>query len=253
MTPQQYQRHFPPAAKRTRGSRACDHCRKKRTKCSGGQPGNEARPCHACVSLKVACEFSSPSKRRGPQRRPNTPTDISPAPTSASPSSSSASPPAFSYLSPLPQQQQRHNLLQAPSPPAPATAPIVASQPPQMFRSAVVDQLLDQLIASSAASTSSLDARRLSLPTLAPLLTTTPESMFQQHQRGATTSPTPAGAWVAAQGFAASPSSSCAPTFAAGTLSHEDGMAAMGVLMGVGATTAVTAASFGSMKSDNVG
>ncbi|KAJ3028628.1 hypothetical protein HDV00_010115, partial [Rhizophlyctis rosea] len=46
--------------KRTRTSRACDSCRKKRTKCTGEQP------CSTCVSFDTQCIYTPRVKKRGP-------------------------------------------------------------------------------------------------------------------------------------------------------------------------------------------
>ncbi|KAJ3153440.1 hypothetical protein HK101_001726, partial [Irineochytrium annulatum] len=47
--------------RRTRGARACDQCRKRRTKCIGGHP------CSACTTAGDSCSFSDgPVKKRGP-------------------------------------------------------------------------------------------------------------------------------------------------------------------------------------------
>ncbi|KAI9203699.1 fungal-specific transcription factor domain-containing protein [Polychytrium aggregatum] len=49
--------------KRTRSTKACDMCRKKRTKCSGVQP------CEGCLSFGFACTYNTPQKKRGPPKR----------------------------------------------------------------------------------------------------------------------------------------------------------------------------------------
>ncbi|KAL8755358.1 MAG: hypothetical protein Q9199_003708 [Rusavskia elegans] len=43
--------------------KACDACSKRKVKC------DEHQPCKACVSLKIPCMFTRPSKRRGPRNR----------------------------------------------------------------------------------------------------------------------------------------------------------------------------------------
>ncbi|KAJ3148189.1 hypothetical protein HDU86_007537 [Geranomyces michiganensis] len=49
--------------KRTRASKACDVCRKKRTKCSGGLP------CAGCAAFQFVCSYTETTKRRGPVRK----------------------------------------------------------------------------------------------------------------------------------------------------------------------------------------
>ncbi|TPX71219.1 hypothetical protein SpCBS45565_g01252 [Spizellomyces sp. 'palustris'] len=49
--------------KRTRSTRACDTCRRKRTKCSGGQP------CEGCIAFGLVCAYTAPQKKRGPPKR----------------------------------------------------------------------------------------------------------------------------------------------------------------------------------------
>ncbi|KAI9014911.1 fungal-specific transcription factor domain-containing protein [Gaertneriomyces semiglobifer] len=57
--------HYPgqPPFKRTRSTRACDTCRRKRTKCTGNQP------CEGCISFGLACTYTAPQKKRGPPKR----------------------------------------------------------------------------------------------------------------------------------------------------------------------------------------
>ncbi|KAL8898065.1 MAG: hypothetical protein Q9192_002269 [Flavoplaca navasiana] len=43
--------------------KACDGCSKRKVKC------DENQPCKACVSLRIPCIFTRPSKRRGPRNR----------------------------------------------------------------------------------------------------------------------------------------------------------------------------------------
>ncbi|KAI8593019.1 fungal-specific transcription factor domain-containing protein [Geranomyces variabilis] len=50
--------------KRSRSTRACDTCRRKRTKCTGGQP------CEGCMSFGLPCLYTAPIKKRGPAKRP---------------------------------------------------------------------------------------------------------------------------------------------------------------------------------------
>ncbi|KAI9104570.1 nuclear protein, partial [Phlyctochytrium arcticum] len=49
--------------KRTRASKACDTCRRKRTKCSGEYP------CSGCKAFGFSCHYSITTKRRGPVRK----------------------------------------------------------------------------------------------------------------------------------------------------------------------------------------
>ncbi|KAJ3122212.1 hypothetical protein HK098_003012 [Nowakowskiella sp. JEL0407] len=49
--------------KRSRTTRACDICRRKRTKCSGNLP------CEHCRLFGLDCKFTLPQKKRGPQKR----------------------------------------------------------------------------------------------------------------------------------------------------------------------------------------
>ncbi|KAI9203618.1 uncharacterized protein BJ171DRAFT_509093 [Polychytrium aggregatum] len=53
----------PRPIKRTRNKRACDTCRIKRNKCSGGQP------CSGCQDFGIPCTYNTPMKKRGPQVR----------------------------------------------------------------------------------------------------------------------------------------------------------------------------------------
>lgn len=52
--------------KRTRSTRACDTCRRKRTKCTGGQP------CEGCIAFGLSCAYTAPQKKRGPPKRSET-------------------------------------------------------------------------------------------------------------------------------------------------------------------------------------
>ncbi|KAI8920859.1 fungal-specific transcription factor domain-containing protein [Powellomyces hirtus] len=49
--------------KRSRSTRACDTCRRKRTKCTGGQP------CEGCMAFGLPCMYTAPQKKRGPAKR----------------------------------------------------------------------------------------------------------------------------------------------------------------------------------------
>ncbi|KAI0227993.1 Gypsy retrotransposon integrase-like protein 1, partial [Massospora cicadina] len=48
--------------KARRVSRACDECRKRKTKCIG-----QGQHCQACMAKKVACTFQFPTCKRGPK------------------------------------------------------------------------------------------------------------------------------------------------------------------------------------------
>ncbi|KAK9473260.1 fungal-specific transcription factor domain-containing protein [Dipodascopsis tothii] len=68
-------------AERQRVSRACDHCKKKKTRCSG------TRPCVRCVKLQLICEFKAeyhrgrpPSPEWSGEPQPEPRQDISPLP-----------------------------------------------------------------------------------------------------------------------------------------------------------------------------
>ncbi|KAJ3329400.1 hypothetical protein HDU76_007974 [Blyttiomyces sp. JEL0837] len=50
--------------KRTRSTRACDMCKKKRTKCSGNRI-----PCDQCMMFGYSCTYTAPQKKRGPPKR----------------------------------------------------------------------------------------------------------------------------------------------------------------------------------------
>ncbi|KAI3622119.1 hypothetical protein WG66_015820 [Moniliophthora roreri] len=54
------------AASRKRSSRACDQCRKTKSKCERG--ANEGVPCKSCALSGTACTFLGPSYKRGPPK-----------------------------------------------------------------------------------------------------------------------------------------------------------------------------------------
>ncbi|RDB29501.1 Nitrogen assimilation transcription factor nit-4 [Hypsizygus marmoreus] len=54
------------ATSRKRSSRACDQCRKTKSKCE--RPGSEASPCKSCALAGTACTFLGPSYKRGPPK-----------------------------------------------------------------------------------------------------------------------------------------------------------------------------------------
>ncbi|KAI7905436.1 fungal-specific transcription factor domain-containing protein [Cokeromyces recurvatus] len=51
--------------RRTRISRACDACRRKKIKCDTSGPGNT---CRSCKSSKLECTFNDSAKKRGPPK-----------------------------------------------------------------------------------------------------------------------------------------------------------------------------------------
>ncbi|TPX31873.1 hypothetical protein SmJEL517_g04888 [Synchytrium microbalum] len=57
--------------KRVRASKACDQCRKRRTKCSGSEP-----TCISCLALGIECNYSPSERRRGPTAFANEITQI---------------------------------------------------------------------------------------------------------------------------------------------------------------------------------
>ncbi|KAF8078976.1 fungal-specific transcription factor domain-containing protein [Lyophyllum atratum] len=56
----------PQASSRKRSSRACDQCRKTKSKCE--RPGGDAAPCKSCALAGTACTFLGPSYKRGPPK-----------------------------------------------------------------------------------------------------------------------------------------------------------------------------------------
>ncbi|THV07451.1 hypothetical protein K435DRAFT_741751 [Dendrothele bispora CBS 962.96] len=55
------------SASRKRSSRACDQCRKTKSKCERGT-GDEGTPCKSCQLAGTACTFLGPSYKRGPPK-----------------------------------------------------------------------------------------------------------------------------------------------------------------------------------------
>ncbi|KAI8371342.1 fungal-specific transcription factor domain-containing protein [Radiomyces spectabilis] len=51
-----------PRTKRTRSSRSCDFCRKRKIRCDG----NSTKPCSSCLNANIKCVFSTEQKKRGP-------------------------------------------------------------------------------------------------------------------------------------------------------------------------------------------
>ncbi|KAF8640616.1 hypothetical protein AX17_000277 [Amanita inopinata Kibby_2008] len=54
------------ANSRKRSSRACDQCRKTKSKCE--RPGGDNVPCKSCTAVGTACTFLGPSYKRGPPK-----------------------------------------------------------------------------------------------------------------------------------------------------------------------------------------
>lgn len=57
----------PAGRKRSKVSRACDECRRKKIKCSSNEPGNEEM-CSNCKRVGVTCQFSRQPMKRGPSK-----------------------------------------------------------------------------------------------------------------------------------------------------------------------------------------
>ncbi|TFK77447.1 hypothetical protein BDN72DRAFT_830615 [Pluteus cervinus] len=55
-----------PTASRKRSSRACDQCRKTKSKCE--RPAGDNVPCKSCALTGTACTFLGPSYKRGPPK-----------------------------------------------------------------------------------------------------------------------------------------------------------------------------------------
>ncbi|KAF8634943.1 hypothetical protein AX15_000674 [Amanita polypyramis BW_CC] len=55
-----------PASSRKRSSRACDQCRKTKSKCE--RSANENTPCKSCAAAGTTCTFLGPSYKRGPPK-----------------------------------------------------------------------------------------------------------------------------------------------------------------------------------------
>ncbi|TRM69411.1 fungal-specific transcription factor domain-containing protein [Schizophyllum amplum] len=56
-----------PGSKKRRLPRACDNCRKRKTKCDSSQ--TLSGKCTSCVTLGTECEHTLPVKKRGPQKK----------------------------------------------------------------------------------------------------------------------------------------------------------------------------------------
>jgi len=52
-------------SKKFRSSRACDNCRKSKTKC---EQADEDGSCHYCVTMQLECHFTMPASKRGPAK-----------------------------------------------------------------------------------------------------------------------------------------------------------------------------------------
>ncbi|PCH40783.1 hypothetical protein WOLCODRAFT_162542 [Wolfiporia cocos MD-104 SS10] len=53
---------------RRRSTRACDQCRRTKSKCERDKSGPAKRPCRACVALGLSCTYAGPSHKRGPPK-----------------------------------------------------------------------------------------------------------------------------------------------------------------------------------------
>jgi hypothetical protein len=66
--PQQYQLpDATPPRKRSKVSRACDECRRKKIKCDAQSEANE-QPCSNCRRSNAQCLFSRVPQKRGPSK-----------------------------------------------------------------------------------------------------------------------------------------------------------------------------------------
>jgi len=54
--------------KRTKVSRACDECRRKKIKCNADEGENGPQACHACQRTGAQCQFSRQPMKRGPSK-----------------------------------------------------------------------------------------------------------------------------------------------------------------------------------------
>ncbi|KAI0832814.1 hypothetical protein BC628DRAFT_1348418 [Trametes gibbosa] len=53
---------------RRRSTRACDHCRRTKSKCEQPRGGPGQRSCLACAALGLSCTFIEPTHKRGPPK-----------------------------------------------------------------------------------------------------------------------------------------------------------------------------------------
>ncbi|KAI0050188.1 hypothetical protein FA95DRAFT_1570714 [Auriscalpium vulgare] len=56
----------PEATSRRRSSRACDQCRRTKSKCQ--RYGSDEDPCHGCLETGSSCTYVGPSHKRGPPK-----------------------------------------------------------------------------------------------------------------------------------------------------------------------------------------
>ncbi|OCH94538.1 hypothetical protein OBBRIDRAFT_125227 [Obba rivulosa] len=56
------------SASRRRSSRACDQCRRTKSKCERPASGSDAQPCRGCAAMGLSCTFAGPSHKRGPPK-----------------------------------------------------------------------------------------------------------------------------------------------------------------------------------------
>ncbi|KAI8982762.1 hypothetical protein BD414DRAFT_491049 [Trametes punicea] len=53
---------------RRRSTRACDHCRRTKSKCEKPKNGSGQQSCRGCAALGLSCTFTDPSHKRGPPK-----------------------------------------------------------------------------------------------------------------------------------------------------------------------------------------
>ncbi|GBE80077.1 hypothetical protein SCP_0212800 [Sparassis crispa] len=65
--PPERQDSLDPSARR-RSTRACDHCRRSKSKCERGASALDQQSCRGCLSLGLSCTYVGPSHKRGPPK-----------------------------------------------------------------------------------------------------------------------------------------------------------------------------------------
>ncbi|KAH9833806.1 fungal-specific transcription factor domain-containing protein [Rhodofomes roseus] len=53
---------------RRRSTRACDQCRRTKSKCERDKGGPARKPCRGCIALGLPCTYAGPSHKRGPPK-----------------------------------------------------------------------------------------------------------------------------------------------------------------------------------------
>ncbi|KAH9927316.1 fungal-specific transcription factor domain-containing protein [Fomitopsis serialis] len=53
---------------RRRSTRACDQCRRTKSKCERDKGAPARKPCHGCTALGLPCTYAGPSHKRGPPK-----------------------------------------------------------------------------------------------------------------------------------------------------------------------------------------